>query len=67
MLIKFAITPIDGLCYRVIDSSVLQDIFFHLSQNLKKKQLRKDKKKINIVVWSCFSKRLLCGIHCFTM
>ena len=28
--IIFAITRIDGSCYRVIDSSVLQD-FFHLS------------------------------------
>ena len=23
--------------------------------------------KLNIVVWSCYSKRLLCGIHFFTI
>ena len=56
MLIKFAVTPIDGLCYRVIDSSILQDIFFHLSQNLKKKQLRKDKKKLILQYGHVFRK-----------
>ena len=41
--------------------------FFHVSEFLsysKKKQLRKDKQRMNIVVWSYCSKRLLCGIHC---
>ena len=44
--------------------------FFHVSEFLsysKKKQLRKDKQRMNIVVWSYCSKRLLCGIHCFTI
>ena len=51
--IIFAITPTDGSCYRVFDSSTLQD-FFHLPQNfchdMRKKQLRKDKKRMNVVV-----------------
>ena len=71
MPIIFAFIPLDGSCYRVIDSSILQD-FFHLSLNSyyamkKKKQLRKDKRRMNIVVWSCCSKILLCGIHCLTI
>ena len=51
--IIFAITPTDGSYYRVFDSSTLQD-FFHLPRNfchdMRKKQLRKDKKRMNIAV-----------------
>ena len=32
--IIFAITPIDGLCYRVTDSSVLQDFFSSVLKRL---------------------------------
>ena len=48
--IIFAITPIDGSCYRVIDSSNIQE-FFHLSQKVlscneeKTSELKNDKKK----------------------
>ena len=52
--IIFAITPIDGSCYRVMDSSNIQE-FFHLSQNVlpcneeKTLELKKDiKKRMNI-------------------
>ena len=44
----FPITPIDGSYYRVINSSILQKMFY-VSQNfchaMKKKQLRKAKRK----------------------
>ena len=36
----FAITPIDGSCYREINSSVLQD-FFHLSQHVHPAMMKK--------------------------
>ena len=47
--IIFAITPIDGWCYRVIDSTNIQKIFSSVSKFLschekKPLELRKDKK-----------------------
>ena len=32
--IIFTVMPIDGSCYRVINSSILQEFLFHLSQNV---------------------------------
>ena len=59
--IIFAIPPIGGSCYRVINSSILQDAFssvLNFCHAMKKKQLRKDKKEWMLydhVVWKyCF-------------
>ena len=69
--IIFAITPIDRSCYRVIDSSILQDFFSSVSNFLscyeEKAVEKRLKKRMNIVVWSGCSKILLNGIYCFTM
>ena len=68
--IIFVITPIDGLCYRVIDSSILQDFFSSVSKFLscyEEKTVEKRQKGMDIVVLSCCSKILLCGIPCFTI
>ena len=51
--IIFAVTPVDGSCYRVIDSSILQDVLWSVSKFLscdeeKRLDLRKDKKITNI-------------------
>ena len=48
--IIFAITAIDGLCYRVTNWSILQEDFSYVSKFLlyneeKRLQLRKDKQK----------------------
>ena len=52
--IKFAVTRIDGYCYRVIDSSILQDIFSSVLKFLscnEEKTVRKHKKiNINIIL-----------------
>ena len=84
--IIFIITPIYGSCYRVMDSSNIQEFFlsdsiFLSCHKQKALEVRKDNEKkiinikikklkiinkINIVLWSCCSKRFLCDIHCFT-
>ena len=51
--IIFAVTPVDGSCYRAIDSSILQDVLWSVSKFLscdeeKRLDLRKDEKITNI-------------------
>ena len=62
--IMFAITPTDGSCYRVIDSSILQGFFSSALKFLscyeeKTVENEQKKKRMNIVVWSCISKIML--------
>ena len=51
--IIFSVTPVDGSCYRVIDSSILQEVLRSVSKFLscdeeKRLDLRKDEKITNI-------------------
>ena len=53
LLFTFAITPIDGSCYRVINSSNMQEFFSSVSKFLscneeETLELKKDKKIMNI-------------------